>query len=54
MWGARRLEGGEFKYGRKKELSKKIELGWGFGELRGQLGNFEDGKIWKSNEEAKR
>ena len=35
--GNRRMERSDRKPGRKKELSKKVELSWGFEELREKL-----------------
>ena len=42
------------KRGRKKELSKQIELRWGSEELREKLNGREEEKIRKANEEATR
>ena len=35
----------------KKELRNQIEFAWCFEELRGELGNSEEDKIWKAHEE---
>ena len=49
-----RLERGERKPGRTKELGDRIESSLCFGELRGKLNGWEEDKIWKSDEETKR
>ena len=47
--------GGEWKEAhekleeKKQELSRQIDLSWGFGELGGKLVDFEEDKIWTSN-----
>ena len=40
--------------GKKNELSRHIELSWGFGGLREKLGNSEEDKIWKVDGETRK
>ena len=53
MWEAAEWEEANAKLGEKKKLRNRIELTWGFEELRWNLDDLEESKIWKANEEEK-
>ena len=38
---------------KRRELSRQIDLSWGFEELGEKLNQFEEAKIWKATEDAK-